>query len=94
MARLWWTNVATAIGGDKTPQAAMDALAKAMDDVLADLQAEGMRNCTPRLNPRRDPSAYLSNKGAPWGKLANEKPRGETIAYDQLLQSWKEGRVQ
>jgi glycerol transport system substrate-binding protein len=94
MARLWWTNVATAIAGEKTPQAAMDALALAMDDVLANLQATGMRHCTPRLNPRRDPSAYLSNKGAPWSKLGNEKPQGETIGYEQLLQSWKEGRVQ
>ena len=94
MARLWWTNVATAISGEKTPQAAMDSLAQAMDDVLAGLQADGMRHCTPRLNPRRDPSSYLSSKGAPWSKLSNERPRGETIAYEQLLQSWKEGRVQ
>jgi glycerol transport system substrate-binding protein len=94
MARLWWTHVATAIRGEKTPQAAMDSLALAMDDVLAELQAAGMRYCTPRLNPRRTASAYLSSKGAPWSKLANEKPRGETIGYEQLLQAWKEGRVQ
>jgi glycerol transport system substrate-binding protein len=94
MARLWWTNIAPAISGDKTPQAAMDSLALAMDDVLAELQVTGMRYCTPRLNPRRAPSAYLSNKGAPWTKLAKEKPRGETIGYEQLLQAWKEGRVQ
>lgn len=94
MARLWWTNIATAIRGEKTPQAAMDSLALAMDDVLAELQVTGMRYCTPRLNPRRAPSTHLSNKGAPWSKLANEKPRGETIGYEQLLQAWKEGRVQ
>jgi glycerol transport system substrate-binding protein len=94
MARLWWTNVATAINGEKTPQAAMDSLALAMDEVLADLQSTGMRNCTPRLNARRNAASYLSGKGAPWSKLANEKPRSETIAYEQLLQSWKEGRVQ
>ena len=94
MARLWWTHVATAISGERTPQAAMDALAMAMDDVLADLQVSGMRYCTPKLNPRRTASSYLSGKGAPWSKLANEKPRGETIGYEQLLQAWKEGRVQ
>jgi glycerol transport system substrate-binding protein len=94
MARLWWTHVATAISGERTPQSAMDSLAQAMDDVLAELQVAGMRYCTPRLNPRRAPSAYLSSKGAPWTKLANEKPRGETIGYEQLLQAWKEGRVQ
>jgi glycerol transport system substrate-binding protein len=94
MARLWWTNVATAVKGEKTPQFAMDSLARAMDDVLADLQGTGMRHCTPRLNPRRDPAQVLSSKGAPWKKLANEKPRGETIAYEQLLKAWTEGRVQ
>jgi glycerol transport system substrate-binding protein len=26
-------------------------------------------------------------------KLANEKPKGETIAYDTLLNAWKAGRV-
>ena len=36
---------------------------------------------------------YLSDNGAPWKKLANEKPKGETIAYDKLLNAWKEGRV-
>jgi len=25
--------------------------------------------------------------------LANEKPKGETIAYDQLLSAWKSGRA-
>ena len=94
MARLWWANVATAIDGEKTPQAAMDNLAAAMDQVLADLQSSGMQHCTPRLNAKRDPVKRLSNKGAPWQKLADEKPKGETIAYERLLQAWKEGRVQ
>nr|WP_315490772.1 ABC transporter substrate-binding protein [uncultured Rhodoferax sp.] len=94
MARLWWANVATAIDGEKTPQAAMDNLAAAMDQVLADLQSSGMQHCTPRLNAKRDPAKRLSNKGAPWQKLADEKPKGETIAYERLLQAWKEGRVQ
>ncbi|MEY4909084.1 MAG: hypothetical protein RL260_2802 [Pseudomonadota bacterium] len=34
-----------------------------------------------------------SDKAAPWAKLANEKPKGETIDYDKLLGAWKEGRV-
>jgi glycerol transport system substrate-binding protein len=29
----------------------------------------------------------------PHPKLANEKPKGETVPYEQLLQAWKEGRV-
>jgi len=94
IARLWWANVATAISGEKTPQAAMDSLATAMDQVLADLQGTGMQHCTPKLNAKRDASKRLSSKGAPWQKLADEKPKGETIAYERLLQAWKEGRVQ
>jgi len=94
MARLWWANVATAINGERSPQAAMDNLALAMDEVLADLQRTGMQHCTPRLNPRRDAAKRLTSKGAPWKKLADEKPKGETIAYERLLQAWKEGRVQ
>src|SRR4029077_5634212 len=35
LAQLWWPNVAAAVTGEKTPQAAMDNLAKEMDRVLA-----------------------------------------------------------
>ena len=64
------------------------------DEVLADLQHTGMQHCTPKLNPILDAGRRLSHKGAPWLKLDDEKPRGETIAYERLLQAWKEGRVQ
>jgi len=37
--------------------------------------------------------AETSDKGAPWKKLANEKPKGETIAYDTLLNASKAGKV-
>jgi glycerol transport system substrate-binding protein len=52
-----------------------------------------MAHCAPKLNPKGDPNKYLSDKGAPWKKLANEKPKGETIQYDKLLNAWKEGKV-
>lgn len=93
LAQLWWKNVATAVTGEKTPQAAMDTLAEEMDQVMARLQRAGMSNCAPRLNPKGDPGKWLSNDHAPWQKLANEKPKGETIPYDKLLQAWKEGKV-
>ena len=55
-------------------------------------------DCAPKLNPeRRRPSAWFakSNKGefAPKPKLANEKPKGETVDYDKLLQAWVDGKV-
>ena len=93
MAQLWWQNVALVTTGDKSPQQAMDNLANQMDDVLGRLQRVGMKQCTPKLNDKSDPSKWLSNDHAPWAKLANEKPKGETVPYDKLLQAWKEGRV-
>ncbi|MFY7904666.1 MAG: ABC transporter substrate-binding protein [Burkholderiaceae bacterium] len=93
MAPLWWSNVATALSGELTPQTAMNNLARQMDDVLADLQRTGMQRCSPRLNPPRSPEQWLTTVGSPWQKLPNEKPRGETIAYEHLLRAWKEGRV-
>lgn len=93
LAQLWWQNVATAVTGEKTPQAAMDDLADQMDRILARLERAGMKNCPPKLNAKKDPAAWLSPNAAPWSKLANEKPKGETIAYDKLLQAWKEGRA-
>jgi glycerol transport system substrate-binding protein len=93
LAQLWWQNVATAVTGERTPQAAMDNLADQMDRILARLERAGMKACAPKLNPEKAPTAWLSNNAAPWAKLANEKPKGETVAYEQLLQAWKAGKV-
>ena len=93
LAQLWWKNVAQAVTGEKTPQVAMDTLAEEMDQVMARLERAGMERCAPKLNPKGDPAKYLSDTGAPWKKLANEKPKGETINYDKLLQAWKDGKV-
>ena len=93
LAQLWWKNVATAVTGEKTPQAAMDNLANEMDQVMARLERAGMAQCAPKLNAKSDPSKWLSDQHAPWKKLANEKPKGETIPYEKLLAAWKEGKV-
>ena len=93
LAQLWWKNVATAVTGEKTPQAAMDNLAEEMDQVMSRLQRAGMARCAPKLNAKSDNAKWLSNDAAPWAKLPNEKPKGETVAYDKLLQAWKDGKV-
>lgn len=93
LAQLWWKNVATAITAEKTPQQAMDNLATEMDAVMARLERAGMNHCAPKLNPKSDPAKWLSDKEAPWKKLDNESPKGETVAYDALLSAWKAGRV-
>jgi len=57
------------------------------------LERAGMAHCAPKLNPKGDPNKWLSDKGAPWKKLDNEKPKGETVAYEKLLGAWKEGHA-
>jgi glycerol transport system substrate-binding protein len=93
LAQLWWQNVATAVSGEKSPQQAMDALADQMDQLMSRLQRIGMKACSPRVNDRRAPASWLSANSAPWARLANEKPQGETVAYDALLSAWKAGRA-
>lgn len=93
LAQLWWQNVATAISGERTPQQAMDNLAEEMDRIMARLERVGMERCAPKLNEKSDPSKWLSDSSAPWQKLENESPKGETVAYDDLLNAWKQGRA-
>ena len=47
----------------------------------------------PQMNKARDPEywfKYAEKDGhlAPQRKLANEKPQGETVDYDELIKSW------
>ena len=93
LAQLWWQNISLAVEGEKTPQQAMDSLAEQMDDVLGRLERAGMQNCPPKLNPKKEPKEWLDSPGAPHAKVANEKPKGETVPYEQLLAAWKAGRV-
>ena len=93
LAQLFWKNVAVAVTGEKTAQQAMDNLADEMDQVMSRLERAGMAKCAPKMNPKSAPEKWLSDKAAPWKKLANEKPKGETIAYETLLNAWKAGKV-
>jgi glycerol transport system substrate-binding protein len=93
LAQLWWQNVAPAITGEVTPQVAMDNLAAAQDDVLGRLERVGMATCGPKLGEEKDPQFWFDEPGAPKAKLENEKPPGETVNYDDLLQAWKDGKV-
>ena len=42
------------------------------------------------MNPEKDEAYWLSQPGAPKAKLANEKPKGQTVDYDELIKTWKE----
>ncbi|OQY58802.1 MAG: ABC transporter substrate-binding protein [Desulfobacteraceae bacterium 4572_88] len=94
LAQLWWQNIGEALTGEVTPQQAMDNLAKAQDRILERLQRANVQGeCGPVLNEKRDPEYWLKQPGSPKAKLANEKPQGETVPYEQLLKAWKEGKV-
>jgi len=94
LAQLWWQNVAEAASGEKTPQEAMDGLAAQQDRMLQRLErAKVQGECGPKLNPATSAEDWLKRSGSPKPKLANEKPKGETVPYDQLLEAWREGRV-
>ena len=90
LAQLWWANVANAVSGEVEPQVAMDSLAQQQDRVLARLEQHGvLGDCGPELNDERDADYWLAQPGAPKAKLDEEKPRGETVPYDVLVQAWQ-----
>jgi len=73
----------------------MDNLAREQDKVLkriARSKAQGDKG--PLLNKERDEAYWLAQPGSPKAKLANEKPQGETVNYDDLIKAWREGKVQ
>lgn len=51
------------------------------------LRRAGMENCAPKRNEKSDKGEWRSDTGAPWRKRANQKPKGENIAYDKLVQA-------
>ena len=92
LAQLWWQQIGDVNSGAFTPQEAMDRLAGEMDTIMGRMQrADEASNtyggCGPRLNEPKDPSEWLGKGGAK-AKLENEKPKGETINYDELVKQW------
>ena len=95
LAQIWWQQIGDVNSGAFTPQEAMDRLAFEMDQVMermqaADEQGDLYGGCGPRLNEERDPEYWLSQPGSPKPALEDERPPGETVAYDELVQRWQE----
>ena len=93
LAQIWWQQIGDVNSGVFTPQQAMDRLAEEMDATMARMQSADERagtygGCGPRLNDPKDPNEWLSQPGSPKAKLANEKPPGETVDYDELVKRW------
>lgn len=93
LAQIWWQQIGDVNSGAFTPQEAMDRLAEEMDITMARMQAADEKaniygGCGPRLNEPKDPSVWLKQPGSPKAKR-DEKPQGETIAYDELVKRWQ-----
>jgi len=93
LAQLWWQNIGDVNSGAFTPQQAMDRLAGEMDLVMSRMQAADEKakvygGCGPRLNPKKAAADWLGKGGAK-AKLSNEKPKGETIAYEEIVKRWQ-----
>jgi glycerol transport system substrate-binding protein len=94
LAQIWWQQIGDVNSGTFTPEEAMDRLAEEMDLIMARMQAVDESDnvyggCGPRLNEEVDPSEWLGKPDGPAAKLDNEKPQGETIDYDELVQRWQ-----
>jgi glycerol transport system substrate-binding protein len=93
LAQIWWQQIGDVNSGAFTPQEAMDRLAEEMDVTMARMQAADESanvygGCGPRLNEPKDPAEWLGKPDGPKAKLDNEKPQGETIAYEELVKRW------
>jgi glycerol transport system substrate-binding protein len=72
----------------------MNALAAAQDSVLERLEKSGVQGeCGPKLNPKKTAAEWFAKSKAdgniaPQPKLSNEKPKGQTVDYDELIKSW------
>jgi glycerol transport system substrate-binding protein len=90
LAQLWWQNIGDAMSGAKSPQEALDSLCAEQEKVLIRLEKSGAQgDLGPVMNEEKDPQFWLDEPGSPVAKLDNEKPQGETIAYDELIKSWQ-----
>ncbi len=93
LAQLWWQQIGDVNSGAFKPQQAMDRLAAEMDQVMAHMQeadekAKTYGGCGPRLNKPVDPKEWLGKPDGPKAKLANEKPKGVTMPYDEIVKRW------
>ena len=95
LAQLWWQNIADAVVRREDAAAGDGRARRSAGRGAGRLEKSGVQgDCGPKLNPKRDRCSTGSSKAkkdgniAPQPKLANEKPKGETIDYDTLIKTW------
>ncbi len=90
LAQLWWQNIGDASSGAKSAQEALNSLCVAQERLLQRLERAGVQGeFGPKLNEERGEDYWLSQPGAPKAKIAQEKPQGVTVNYDELIKSWQ-----
>lgn len=91
LAPIWWKNIGAAIRGEVGVQQALDSMAEQAETVFEKLAKDGMasKECTPKLNDKQTPEFWHAKGSAPFPKLENEKPKGETQSYENSIKhSW------
>ncbi|HEX5841291.1 MAG TPA: ABC transporter substrate-binding protein [Pseudomonas sp.] len=88
MASLWWRHLYPAVNGQLSASQAMGNLATAFDQHLQQLTQRQLHACGPVMNRVREPAEWLDKPGAPWPALANERPAGRTLPYQEALRAW------
>ena len=88
MANLWWRHLYPAVNGQLSASQAMGNLATAVDQHLQLLTLRQLHACGPVMNLARKPDYWLQKPGAPWPALADERPVGRTLPYQEALRAW------
>ncbi len=84
LSGLWWTYIAKAVNLEMTPEQAMNALAKAQDDMMEKLK---LAKYSPKLNPLKTKEEWYLQPNGPKGPKPRQKP--VTVQYDDLINQWK-----
>ena len=91
LAQLWWQNIGDASSGAKTAQEALDSLCAEQESVLERLERAGVQgDLGPVMNDPQEADYWLSQPGSPKAPLATTDEAPQTIAYEELIQSWQQ----
>jgi len=83
LSAVWWPNISKAINGQITATQAMNAIARAQDQLMSKMR---LAKFSPRLNRQIESEVWLSRPGSP--KKYRPKPKPLTISYDEMLRQW------
>ena len=87
LSNFWWQYVGLAVSGKLDVPSAMQAMAKAFDQTLADTGEESPGPCSPKLNPESPSEYWLNRPGSPKPAL-NEEMKAETLPYEEAIRVW------